>query len=50
MAAATALRNAAAAPRSVAVDMKNVSHAFDLRGSLLPVLDSISLAVAAGGS
>jgi ABC-type nitrate/sulfonate/bicarbonate transport system ATPase subunit len=46
--AATALRDAPAAPRSVAVDIENVSHAFDLRGSHLPVLDSITLAVAAG--
>ncbi|HEY1884630.1 MAG TPA: ABC transporter ATP-binding protein [Roseiarcus sp.] len=48
MATVTALRNAQAAPRSVAVEMRNVSHAFDLRGSHLPVLDSISITVAAG--
>jgi ABC-type nitrate/sulfonate/bicarbonate transport system ATPase subunit len=47
-ASATALRDAPGAPRSVAVDIENVSHAFDLRGSLLPVLDSINLSVAAG--
>ena len=48
MAAATALRNARAAPGSVAVEVRKVSHAFDLRGSRLPVLDSIDLSVAAG--
>ena len=47
-AVATALRNTPAAPRSVAVEVRNVSHAFDLRGSHLPVLDSITLTVAAG--
>lgn len=47
-AAATALRDAPAAPRSVAVDIEKVSHAFDLRGSHLPVIDSITLSVAAG--
>lgn len=46
--AAIALRNAPAAPESVTVDIENVSHAFDLRGSPLPVLDSINLSVAAG--
>lgn len=46
--AATTLRNAPAAAKSVAVDIENVSHGFDLRGSYLPVLDSISLSVAAG--
>jgi len=46
--AATALRHAPAAPRSVAVEVRKVSHAFDLRGSRLPVLDSIELSVAAG--
>jgi len=43
-----ALRDAPAAPRSVAVDIANVSHAFDLRGSRLPVLDSIDLSVGPG--
>jgi ABC-type nitrate/sulfonate/bicarbonate transport system ATPase subunit len=47
-ASATALRDAPDTPRRVAVDIENVSHAFDLRGSLLPVLDSINLSVAAG--
>jgi len=47
-AAATALRNAPAAPRSVVVDIESVSHAFDLRGSLLWVLDSIDLSVGPG--
>jgi ABC-type Fe3+/spermidine/putrescine transport system ATPase subunit len=48
--------NAAAALRvaqpegvqSVAVDIRGISHAFDLAGSRLPVLDSIDLSVAAG--
>src|SRR5262249_21083236 len=48
MATVTTLRNASTAPRSVAVDIKNVSHAFDLRGSNLPFLDSITLTVTAG--
>jgi NitT/TauT family transport system ATP-binding protein/sulfonate transport system ATP-binding protein len=48
MATVTTLRNAPAAPRSVAVEVRNVSHAFDLRGSHLPVLDSINITVAAG--
>ena len=47
-AAATALRNEQARPRSIAVDIDNVSHAFDLRGSRLPVLDSIDLNVSPG--
>jgi sulfonate transport system ATP-binding protein len=46
MATVTALRNAPAT--SVAVEVRNVSHAFDLRGSHLPVLDSINITVAAG--
>jgi NitT/TauT family transport system ATP-binding protein/sulfonate transport system ATP-binding protein len=46
---ATALRaTPEAAPHSVAVDLRGVSHTFDLRGSDLPVLDSIDLSVAAG--
>jgi ABC-type nitrate/sulfonate/bicarbonate transport system ATPase subunit len=45
---ATALRQAAPATRSVAVAIENVSHAYDLRGSRLPVLESINLAVASG--
>ena len=48
MATVTALRNAPAAPRSVAVEVRNVSHAFDLSGSHLPVLDSIDITVGAG--
>ena len=44
----TALRNAPVAPRSLTVEVRKVSHAFDLRGSRLPVLDSIDLTVAAG--
>jgi ABC-type nitrate/sulfonate/bicarbonate transport system ATPase subunit len=47
-AAATALRDVSSAPKSVAVDIKNVSHAFDLHGSRLLVLDSIDLKVAPG--
>jgi ABC-type nitrate/sulfonate/bicarbonate transport system ATPase subunit len=46
MATVTALRNAPAT--SVAVEVRNVSHAFDLRGSHLPVLDPINITVAAG--
>jgi ABC-type nitrate/sulfonate/bicarbonate transport system ATPase subunit len=34
--------------RGVAVDIRGVSHAFDLGGSRLPVLDAIDLSVAAG--
>ena len=48
MAAVARLREAEAAPRNVEVDVRNVSHAFDLAGSRLPVLDSIDLTVAAG--
>lgn len=36
------------AARSVAVGIRGVSHAFDLAGARLPVLDSIDLSVAAG--
>src|ERR1700728_320402 len=36
------------AVQSVAVDISGVSHAFDLAGSRLPVLESINLSVAAG--
>jgi ABC-type Fe3+/spermidine/putrescine transport system ATPase subunit len=48
--AATAipLRVAPRAARNVAIDIRGVSHAFDLDGSRLPVLDSIDLSVAAG--
>jgi ABC-type nitrate/sulfonate/bicarbonate transport system ATPase subunit len=35
-------------PRSVAVGIRGVSHAFDLAGTRLPVLDSIELSVPAG--
>jgi ABC-type nitrate/sulfonate/bicarbonate transport system ATPase subunit len=48
MAALASLRQAEAAPRNVAVDVRNVSHAFDLAGARLPVLDSIDLSVKAG--
>ena len=47
-ATATALRAAPAAARNVAIDIRGVSHAFDLDGSRLPVLESIDLTVAAG--
>jgi ABC-type nitrate/sulfonate/bicarbonate transport system ATPase subunit len=33
---------------SVAIEIRGVSHAFDLRGAPLPVLDAIDLSVAAG--
>jgi len=46
---ATALRAVrSAATQSVAVAVRGVSHAFDLAGTKLPVLDSIDLSVAAG--
>jgi ABC-type nitrate/sulfonate/bicarbonate transport system ATPase subunit len=49
MAQATALRAAQTlSAQSVSVDIRGVSHSFDLRGSKLPVLDSIDLHVAAG--
>jgi ABC-type nitrate/sulfonate/bicarbonate transport system ATPase subunit len=45
----TALRQARfEAARSVAVTIRDVSHAFDLAGKELPVLQSIDLSVAAG--
>ena len=47
-ATATALRAPPAAARNVAIDIRGVSHAFDLDGSRLPVLESIDLSVAAG--
>src|ERR1700677_2471794 len=47
-ATATALRAAPAAARNVAIDIRGVSHAFELDGSRLPVLESIDLSVAAG--
>jgi ABC-type nitrate/sulfonate/bicarbonate transport system ATPase subunit len=47
-ATATALRSAPEAARNVAIDIRGVSHAFDLHGSRLPVLESIDLSVAAG--
>jgi ABC-type nitrate/sulfonate/bicarbonate transport system ATPase subunit len=48
-ATATALRVAGpVAPRSVAIDIRNLSHEFDLQGSRLEVLQSIDLSVAAG--
>jgi NitT/TauT family transport system ATP-binding protein len=46
---ATALRGAPpAAARNVAIDIRGVSHAFELDGSRLPVLESIDLSVEAG--
>ena len=47
-ASATARRAAPHALRNVDVDIRGVSHAFDLDGSRLPVLESIDLSVAAG--
>ena len=47
-ASATALRAAPQVLRNVGVDIRGVSHAFDLDGSRLPVLESIDLSVAAG--
>jgi ABC-type nitrate/sulfonate/bicarbonate transport system ATPase subunit len=47
-AVATALRDVSPARKSVAVDIKHVSHAFDLHGSRLLALDSINLSVAPG--
>jgi ABC-type nitrate/sulfonate/bicarbonate transport system ATPase subunit len=45
---ATVLRSPPAAARNVAIDIRGVSHAFELDGSRLPVLESIDLSVAAG--
>ena len=45
---ATALRASPAPVRNVAIDIRGVSHAFELDGSRLPVLESIDLSVAAG--
>ena len=47
-ATATALRAAPAAARNVAIVIRGVSHAFELGGARLPVLESIDLSVAAG--
>ena len=47
-ATATALRAAPAAARNVAIVIRGVSHAFELDGARLPVLESIDLSVAAG--
>jgi ABC-type nitrate/sulfonate/bicarbonate transport system ATPase subunit len=47
-ASATALRAAPQPLRNVGIDIRGVSHAFDLDGSRLPVLESIDLSVAAG--
>jgi ABC-type nitrate/sulfonate/bicarbonate transport system ATPase subunit len=48
-AAATALRvEGRGARSSIAIDIRNLSHAFDLQGSRLEVLQSINLSVAAG--
>src|ERR1700722_6155747 len=46
--AATALRAPPAAARNVAIDIRGVSHAFELDGSRLSVLESIDLSVGAG--
>lgn len=46
--AARSLRSAAAEARSVEIDIRRVSHAFDLAGSRLPVLESIDLSVDSG--
>jgi ABC-type transport system involved in cytochrome bd biosynthesis fused ATPase/permease subunit len=45
---ATALRAPPAAARNIAIEIRGVSHAFELDGSRLPVLESIDLSVAAG--
>ena len=45
---ASALRAAPAPPISVAIDVRDVNHAFKLHGSTLEVLDKINLTVAAG--
>ncbi len=46
---ASALRAAPTpAAQNVAIDIRGVSHAFNLRGSALPVVNSIDLSVAAG--
>jgi len=45
---ATALRALPQALRNVSVDIRGVSHAFDLDGARLPVLESIDLSVPAG--
>jgi ABC-type nitrate/sulfonate/bicarbonate transport system ATPase subunit len=45
---ATALRARLSAARNVAIDIRGVSHAFELDGSRLSVLESIDLSVAAG--
>ena len=47
-ATATALRAPPAAARNVAIDIRGVSHAFELDGARLPVLELIDLSVAAG--
>jgi ABC-type nitrate/sulfonate/bicarbonate transport system ATPase subunit len=47
-AAATALRAAPPATRNLDIDIRGVSHGFDLDGSRLSVLESIDLSVAAG--
>lgn len=45
---AAAVRAAPTEARNLAIDVRGVSHAFDLHGSRLPVLDAIDLTVAAG--
>jgi ABC-type nitrate/sulfonate/bicarbonate transport system ATPase subunit len=47
-ATATELRAAPAASRNIAIDIRGVSHAFELDGSRLAVLESIDLSVEAG--
>jgi len=49
VARATVLRVETSSPaKSVEIDLRNVSHAFKLHGSMLPVLEDIDLRVAAG--
>jgi ABC-type nitrate/sulfonate/bicarbonate transport system ATPase subunit len=49
MSSAPAARRAVAAPaRNLEISVRNVSHAFQLAGSRLPVLDNINLQVARG--
>jgi len=46
--AATVAAPAVAPPRGARIDIRRVSHAFDGPGGALPVLDDVSLSVAAG--
>lgn len=47
-ASATSSASSAAAPRGARIDIRRVSHAFDGPGGALPVLDDVTLSVAAG--